>query len=57
LSTSCAVTLLFGIAMLVILDNLNRSMSDSLQEKEEVRSSFQAFESLWQSRVFGAREN
>jgi hypothetical protein len=28
-----------------------------LQEKEEVRSSFQAFESPWQLRVFGAREN
>ncbi|MGA3239525.1 MAG: hypothetical protein ABSG03_24885 [Bryobacteraceae bacterium] len=38
LSTSCAITLLFGIAMLVILDNINRSMSDSLQEKEAVRS-------------------
>jgi hypothetical protein len=51
LSTSCAVTLLFGIIMLIIVGNINRGMSDSLREKEAVRSSFRAYESLWKLRV------
>ena len=50
LSTSCAVTLLFGITMLIIVGNVSRVMSDNL-EKEEVRSSFQVCESLLQSRL------
>ncbi len=48
LSTSCAVTLLFAITTLIVLGNINRTMSDSL--KEEVRSSFRAYTSLWKSR-------
>jgi hypothetical protein len=50
LSTSCAVTLLFGITLLVVLGNVNRSLSDSLKEKEEVRDSFRAYESALQAR-------
>src|SRR5580700_7135241 len=50
LSTSGAVTLLFGITLLVVLGNINRSLSASLKEKEEVRASFQAYESVWQAR-------
>jgi signal transduction histidine kinase len=48
LSTSCAVTLLFGITTAIVLGNINRTMSDSL--KAEVRGSFQAYTSLWKSR-------
>lgn len=48
LSTSCAVTLLFAITTVLVLGNINRSMSDSL--KEEVRGSFQAYTSLWNAR-------
>jgi len=50
LCTSCAVTLLFGIAMLIISGNISRVMSDNL-ENEEVRSSFEVYESLLQSRL------
>ena len=48
LSTSCAVTLLFAITTVIILGNINRTMSDSL--KEEVRGSFHAYTALWRSR-------
>jgi len=51
LSTSGAVTLLFGITLLVVLGNINRSLSASLKEKEEVRASFQAYESVWQAQA------
>ena len=29
LATSCVVTLLFGITLLIVLGNVNRSLSDS----------------------------
>ncbi len=48
LSTSCAVTLLFAITTVIVLGNINRTMSDSLEA--EVRGSFQAYTSLWKSR-------
>ncbi len=48
LSTSCAVTLLFGITTVLVLGNINRTMSESL--KKEVRGSLQAYTSLWDSR-------
>ena len=48
LSTSCALTLLFALTTVIVLGNINRTMSDSL--KEEVRGSLQAYTSLWNSR-------
>ncbi|HWC99239.1 MAG TPA: ATP-binding protein [Candidatus Sulfopaludibacter sp.] len=48
LSTSVAVTLLFAITMVIVLGNVNGTMSNSL--KEEVQGSFQAYTSLWKSR-------
>jgi signal transduction histidine kinase len=48
LSTSVAVTLLFAITMVIVLGNVNRTMSESLEK--EVRGSFQAYTSLWKSR-------
>ena len=48
LSTSVAVTLLFALTMVIVLDNVNGTMSNSL--KEEVQGSFQAYTSLWKSR-------
>jgi hypothetical protein len=50
LATSCAVTLLFGITLLIELGNINSSLSDSLKEKEEQRDSFRAYESALQAR-------
>ena len=50
LATSCAVTLLFGITLLIELGNINRSLSDSLKEKEEVRDSYRTCESVLQAR-------
>jgi len=48
LSTSVALTLLFAITMVIVLGNVNGTMSDSLEK--EVRGSFQAYTSLWKSR-------
>jgi signal transduction histidine kinase len=49
LSTSVALTVLFAITGEIVVHKITRTMSDSLQE--EVRSSFQAYSSLWQSRA------
>ena len=49
LSTSVAVTVLFAITGEIVLRNINQTMSDSLEE--EVRASFHAYASLWQSRT------
>jgi signal transduction histidine kinase len=49
LSTSVAVTVLFAITGEIVLGNITRSMSDSLQE--EVQRSFRAYTSLWESRA------
>jgi|SRR5579871_1538318 len=49
LSTSIAVTLLFAITGWIVQDNATRATSLSLED--EVRSSFQAYDSLWRSRA------
>ena len=49
LSTSIAVTLLFGVTGWIVQDNATRATSQSLDE--EVRASFQAYDSLWRSRA------
>jgi hypothetical protein len=49
LSTSVAVTVLFAITGEIVLRNINKTMSDSLEE--EVQASFHAYASLWQSRT------
>jgi signal transduction histidine kinase len=49
LSTSIAVTLLFAITGWLVQDNAIRTTSLSLEE--EVRVSFQAYDSLWRSRA------
>jgi signal transduction histidine kinase len=49
LSTSVAVTALFGFTGLIVLGNISRTVSDSLEQ--EVRTSFQAYTSLWNSRA------
>src|SRR6266581_805104 len=49
LSTSVAVTVLFAFTGEIVLRNINQTMSDSLEE--EVRASFHAYASLWQSRT------
>ncbi len=49
LSTSVAVTVLFVIAGQIILRDINSTMSDSLDA--EVRASFQAYTSIWNSRA------
>src|ERR1041385_2686812 len=48
LSTSVAVTILFAITGQIVLRNFRRTLSDSLEE--EVRNSFQAYNSLLNSR-------
>src|SRR5262245_59607030 len=48
LSTSVAVTILFAITGQIVLTNFRRTLSDSLEE--EVRTSFQAYNSLLNSR-------
>ncbi len=45
LSTSVAITVLFAIAGQIVLRNINKSMSDSLEA--EVQVSFHAYVSLW----------
>jgi signal transduction histidine kinase len=49
LSTSVAVTVLFAITGEIVLRNITKTMSDSLEE--EVRGSFHAYGSLWNSRA------
>jgi signal transduction histidine kinase len=49
LSTSVAVTALFAVTTEIVLHNIRQTMSQSLQE--EVRSSFKAYTSVWQSRA------
>jgi len=49
LSTSVAITLLFAITGELVLRNIKRTMSDSLEQ--EVRESFQAYDSLWKSQT------
>ena len=49
LSTSVAITVLFAIAGQIVLRNITKSMSDSLEA--EVQGSFQAYASLWEART------
>src|SRR5713226_8826233 len=49
LSTSIALTLLFAVTGWIVQDNAIRTTSLSLEE--EVRVSFQAYDSLWRSRA------
>ena len=49
LSTSVAVTVLFAITGEIVLGNINRTMTASLQD--EVQRSFRAYTSLWESRA------
>ncbi len=49
LSTSIAVTLLFGVTGWIVQDNATRATASSLDE--EVRASFHAYDSLWRSRA------
>jgi signal transduction histidine kinase len=49
LSTSVAITVLFAITGEIVVRKITQTMSDSLQE--EVRSSFQAYTSLWKARA------
>ncbi|MBZ5575823.1 MAG: HAMP domain-containing protein [Acidobacteriia bacterium] len=49
LSTSVAVTLLFGVTGEIVLNHISQTMSDSLNE--EVDTSFRAYQSLWNSRA------
>ena len=49
LSTSVAITVLFAIAGQIVLRNITKSMSDSLEA--EVQGSFHAYASLWEART------
>jgi len=49
LSTSVALTVLFAITGQIVLRNFTKTMSDSLEA--EVRGSFKAYNSLWESRA------
>lgn len=49
LSTSIAVTLLFGVTGWIVQDNATSTTAASLDE--EVRASFHAYDSLWRSRA------
>jgi len=49
LSTSVAITVLFGLTGEIVLRHITQTMSDSLQE--EVQASFHAYVSLWQART------
>src|ERR1017187_3073830 len=49
LSTSVAITALFAITGEIVLGNITRKMSESLEA--EVRVSFQAYTSVWNSRA------
>src|ERR1035438_8439774 len=49
LSTSVAITVLFGITGELVLRNITKTMSDSLEA--EVQGSFHAYASLWDART------
>lgn len=49
LSTSIALTMLFGLTGWIVLDNATRAISQSVDQ--EVQSSFQAYASLWRARA------
>src|ERR1035441_9915511 len=49
LSTSVAITVLFALAGQIVLRNINKSMSDSLEA--EVQGSFHAYAALWETRT------
>ena len=49
LSTTVAITILFAITGEIVLHNITRAMSDSVQY--EVRASFQAYTSLWKAKA------
>ena len=49
LSTSVAITLLFGVTGEIVLRNITKTMSDSLEA--EVQGSFRAYASLWETRT------
>ncbi len=49
LSTSVAITFLFGITGEIVLRNITKTMSDSLEA--EVQGSFHAYASLWDART------
>jgi signal transduction histidine kinase len=49
LSTSVAITVLFGITGELVLRNITNTMSDSLEA--EVQGSFHAYASLWETRT------
>ena len=49
LSTSVAITVLFGITGEIVLRNITKTMSDSLEA--EVQGSFRAYASLWETRT------
>lgn len=49
LSTSVAVTVLLAVTGEIVLHTMTKTMSDSLEE--EVRGSFKAYNSLWESRA------
>jgi signal transduction histidine kinase len=49
LSTTVAITILFAITGEIVLHNITRTMSDSLQH--EVQDSFRAYTSLWKARA------
>jgi signal transduction histidine kinase len=49
LSTSVAITLIFGLTGWIVLDHATRTTSQSVED--EVRASFQAYQSLWNSRA------
>ena len=49
LSTSVAITVLFAITGEIVLRNITKTMSDSLEE--EVQDSFHAYASLWTART------
>src|SRR5580658_4709252 len=49
LSTTVAITILFAITGQIVLHNITRTMSDSLQH--EVQDSFRAYTSLWKAKA------
>jgi hypothetical protein len=49
LSTSVAITAIFGATAIIVLDHASRSMSESAGQ--EVRASFRAYQSLWRARA------
>jgi sensor histidine kinase regulating citrate/malate metabolism len=49
LSTSVAITVLFAITGEIVLRNISRTMTETLEQ--EVRASFHAYASLWKSQT------